>query len=173
MIWNFPLLLEADMDVSQGECPYRAAVSSFHDGELDEPRQRELQVHLRRCADCALELKRLEALSSMLDAGRLPPLSPTAQRRFRNVAAFAPQARTIRLARWLTAAAAAVFLTASIQLWIHRGDRPGGAGSGTQTVDDPRPHDPDETPIADWSRSHRTGSPASHPSTLPASAPAR
>ena len=107
-----------------------------------------MEDHVRGCPECEAELEAYGRLSRRLDPSELPRLSPESRRRLRrNV--HAAGARRLRFGRWLTAAAAAVFVVAVSQLYL-AGRHPGGATPGG----------PDARPV-----DQRTVEPATTPAT--------
>ncbi|MCD6303745.1 MAG: zf-HC2 domain-containing protein [Planctomycetes bacterium] len=104
-------------------CEYQRQLSAYYDGELPDEQAAELQRHLRQCESCRRELRRLEAISAVLVSAALGRPSREAVERWRG--AFRPaRARAIlRLARAVTAAAAAILLVCSVALW-QRWSRP-------------------------------------------------
>ncbi len=47
-------------------------LEAYHDGEVEEPRRRQIEAHLQSCASCRAELSRLQALAHLLQAAPLP-----------------------------------------------------------------------------------------------------
>ncbi len=47
-------------------------LEAYHDGELEEPRRRQVETHLRSCESCRVELGRLQTLARLLQANPLP-----------------------------------------------------------------------------------------------------
>ena len=114
-------------------CAYEPKVSAFYDGELPESERAAFEAHLAGCAICTAELERVQSLSDELRAAPQPHLTEMDKARLRQSAAV--EARRLakgdgRWARWLTAAAAAVFLVSVSQIYLtHHGT--GGQGETT------------------------------------------
>jgi len=102
-------------------CAYEPKVSAFYDGELPETERAAFEAHLAGCAICTAELERVQSLSDELRAARQPRLTEMDKARLRQTAA-AEAGRLAkgdgRWARWLTAAAAAVFLVSVSQIYL-------------------------------------------------------
>ncbi len=93
-------------------CDQANRVHGYHDGELASAERLAMEAHLGECAECRGLLRELSSLSALLaGAGR-----PDASRHF--IADLAERCRAardrnvLRLAGWLTGAAAAVLLGA-------------------------------------------------------------
>ncbi|MEI6232777.1 MAG: zf-HC2 domain-containing protein [Planctomycetota bacterium] len=91
-------------------CEWTNKLHAFHDGELAASECERVATHAAGCAVCALELDRLSRTARFLKAASIPAMRPMATLRFRERIAAD---NTARLARWLTAAAAAVILGCS------------------------------------------------------------
>ena len=95
-------------------CEQSTQLQAYYDGELGEDQRRQFEAHLRDCAPCSAKLEQLRAMSQMLRAVPLPEVPVAAMARFR--ATLQPardrwQDRSVmRLAGWLTSAAAAVLV---------------------------------------------------------------
>jgi hypothetical protein len=106
-------------------CAYEPKVSAFYDGELPEPERAAFEAHLAGCAICTAELERVQSLSDELRAAPQPRLTEMDKARLRQTAAA--EARRLakgdgRWARWLTGAAAAVFLVSMSQIYFPNRD---------------------------------------------------
>jgi anti-sigma factor RsiW len=89
-------------------CDQSANVQRYYDGELSDADRRTLEAHLIICAACAAELADLRRLSSHLSGISTPTLSNESLARLHATANVAEERGVLRLAEWLTAAAAAV-----------------------------------------------------------------
>jgi len=118
-----------------GYCQNIPKISSYHDGELPAAEAAELAAHLRQCPSCRQELERLRGLSKWLSSSPTPEIPAAALDRLRGRVQPRRDWAVLRMAKTLTAAAAAVLLVCSVLLW-----RGGDAGVG------PVP------PAADWER---------------------
>ena len=98
-------------------CENLPAVSAYHDGELPPVRARQLEDHIRQCDACREELARLEALTEWLSMAPAPEIPAGALGRLRHTVLPGRDRAALRTARTLTAAAAAVLIACSVQLW--------------------------------------------------------
>jgi anti-sigma factor RsiW len=106
-------------------CDKAAEVQAYHDRELDSARSRAIEAHVERCADCAALLAELRALSAMIADAPFPAMPDRALSRFRGAFHVAQERGMVRVAGWLTAAAA-VLLVGSLSLMHWPVDRPTG-----------------------------------------------
>jgi anti-sigma factor RsiW len=99
-------------------CPNCEQVHAYYDGELAAEQRAAFELHLQACPECQASLNELRQLSSLFAQ---IPLSEVPQRAMGRMygsfhAARARQDRGVRrLAGWMTAAAAAVLVIASIR----------------------------------------------------------
>src|SRR4051794_30112633 len=97
---------------------FEQRIAAYHDGRLDDAAAAQVEAHVRDCAACAAELRELEALSQMMAS--VPParLSQIGLARIHRAvdAVVDDQSGVIKLARWLSAAAAIVLVGASVTL---------------------------------------------------------
>jgi anti-sigma factor RsiW len=101
-------------------CEQSGNVQRYHDGELDESQRRAVEAHLVSCAACAAELEGMKRLSARLAGVSIPALSSEALARIHGNVQAVEERGVLRLAEWLTAAAAAVLAIGIIGLF--RGD---------------------------------------------------
>jgi len=113
------------------DCEREPTVGAYHDGELSGAAREAFEAHLATCPSCAAELKRVRAVSRWMEPLRRPVLSPAEKDELVTTAARAlveadadeadgmriGPGRTVRWARWVTGAAAAVFLFSVVQLF--------------------------------------------------------
>lgn len=109
-------------------------IERYYDKELSEAERAEVQTHLAGCSECATELARLNATGGFLRAGapelpKLEALSPMFARIRAGRLARMQDPRVIRLAKWLTSAAAAIMLTCGAALWTMSGQAAKGNSS--------------------------------------------
>jgi anti-sigma factor RsiW len=128
------------------DCEREPTVGAYHDGELSGAAREEFEAHLATCPSCAAELKRVRAVSRWMEPLRRPALSAAdkdelataAVRGVAEVDVDTEEAdrmrigpgRTVRWARWVTAAAAAVFLFSVVQLFRAQHLTPGDPAPG-------------------------------------------
>ncbi len=93
-------------------CEKAAQVQAYYDGELDASRSQMLEAHLEQCAQCSGLLEELHALSTLLSAAPRPDMRPQAVSRFQGAWDVARDRGMMRIAGWLTAAAAALLVGA-------------------------------------------------------------
>jgi anti-sigma factor RsiW len=95
-------------------CDRTRLMQAYHDGELSAAQADALQAHLVDCAACRAELASLQHLSRLLAAAPLVEPSQMAMQRWLQAARGAQERAIRRLAGWLTAAAAAIVLVATV-----------------------------------------------------------
>lgn len=96
-------------------CDQTQNLEAYLDGELPEAQRRSVEAHLAICAACARELARLKKLSSAL-AGYRPVLSAEALERIHEAIGQSWDIGVLRLARRISAVAAAIVLCGSLYL---------------------------------------------------------
>lgn len=106
-------------------CDQLHLIHAYHDGELSPERAGEVESHMRGCAVCEAELASLRAMSLRLRAIALPAMPVDLPARVRAKFADVPDGAALRLASWLTAAAAMV-IAASL-VWLGAGSNPTSA----------------------------------------------
>jgi anti-sigma factor RsiW len=141
----------------------------YHDDELPDDARRAVERHLAGCPACAGELAQLRALSGRLRAGPWPRLSAPDRAELRVTMAAAAEeraeardARPGRVARWLTTAAAVVFLVSASQVVLHQlstRSQPGGTPAPWQGVssEQRQPQQPDGALVPSSPRHPTTG----------------
>ena len=129
-------------------CEREVVAGPYLDGELSAAARVEFEAHLVGCATCREEVERMREVSRRLEPLRGVALSQAQKEELASVALAAADEpvlkirsnRTVRWVRWLTAAAAAVFLFSVAQLFLarHHGDTtdsPGGNGVPAWTTE--------------------------------------
>lgn len=102
-------------------CPYSLKLGVFHDGELPEEQQRELERHLAgACPMCLPELAQLRRLSALLESASWPRLSGHARQGLYRLAPNIADYTYLRIAKWTTGLAASVLLAASAWMVVHQ-----------------------------------------------------
>ena len=94
-------------------CERIEQVHAYYDGEMALSQRRELEAHLNECGECRELLAQLRRVSELIASAPLTQLPPAAMTRFEQTWFAAAQERGVmRIASWLTAAAAAVLIGA-------------------------------------------------------------
>jgi anti-sigma factor RsiW len=91
---------------------------AYHDGQLAPAARADVETHLQNCAECAALLEELRAVSRLVREAPLPEVGKVDASRLYEAWAASPQRGLLRIASWMTAAAAAV-LVGSLVLWPH------------------------------------------------------
>ena len=102
-------------------CEQSTQVHLYHDGELPAGEREALEAHLRTCDACSALLGELRSLSRLVAAAPMAQIQPDAMQRLRDARYVLPDTSVVKIAGWLTAAAAAV-LIAGLPM-LHREDR--------------------------------------------------
>ena len=100
-------------------CDQVHQVEAFYDGEMPSADRGVFAAHLARCPVCMAELDALQRLSRELAAVSIPSVSDEALARFHGTVNVAEERGVLRLAEWLTAAAAAVLVIGLTGLFKH------------------------------------------------------
>jgi anti-sigma factor RsiW len=98
-------------------CKNIPKISAYYDGELSPGEARALAQHIRQCPPCWRELQRLRALSNWLSSVPVPEIPAAALDRLRHSVQPRRDRAVLRMAKALTAAAAAVLIVCSVLLW--------------------------------------------------------
>lgn len=93
-------------------CEKIGQVQAYHDGELDAGGRVALEAHLAVCAECRALLSELQGLSSFLAQAPLAEMPQRAVSRFEGSWYEARDRGMVRVASWLTAAAAMLLVGA-------------------------------------------------------------
>ena len=109
-------------------CKHIQEVSAYYDGELPLEGRARLEAHLNRCPACALELERLRSISRLLAEHGSPQMPAAALDRLHAGLPGIRDRAVLRMARMLTAAAAAILVVCGGWLW---------SGAGTTSAEAP------------------------------------
>jgi anti-sigma factor RsiW len=94
-------------------CEKAAQIHAYHDGELPPAEREAVEAHLRGCAACGELLEDLRRVSELVAGAPMAGISPIAIARLEKSFYAARDRGVLRVASWLTAAAAAVLLAVS------------------------------------------------------------
>jgi anti-sigma factor RsiW len=138
-------------------CNQTQHVQAYYDGEMISADRAAFELHLRHCPACVLELDDLRRLSRQLAGASIPSLSKDALARLHGVVDVAEERGVLRLAEWLTAAAAAVLLIGVMGLFKHDNSHASAPDTWEQAaIAYPTDHDPTVGPdvlqLAEWMR---------------------
>ena len=97
-------------------CDRLIQVHQYHDGELPAGERDAFDAHLKSCTECQDLLTDLRGMSRMLIAAPMVGIADDAMQRLRDARYVLPDTGVLKIAGWLTAAAAAV-LIAVLPLW--------------------------------------------------------
>jgi anti-sigma factor RsiW len=89
-------------------------VHAYHDGELSPAEMAAVEAHLRDCRACAALLAELRQIAQLVAAAPMVEMPPQAMKRMQQAWWAAQDRGVLRVASWLTAAAAAVIFGAVI-----------------------------------------------------------
>ena len=98
-------------------CEFLRMVDAYHDGELSVEQRERFERHLAACGVCAAELSTLRAISRRLATGAMPKLPAETMSRLHEAASVGEERSVLRIAEWLTTAAAAVLLMGLVGLF--------------------------------------------------------
>jgi anti-sigma factor RsiW len=93
-------------------CEKTAQVQAYYDGELSPAERAAMVAHLQQCAECRDELSDLKELSELVAAAPMAAMSADAMARLQNNFTRLRDRGVMRIASWLTAAAAAILVGA-------------------------------------------------------------
>src|SRR5437016_3397453 len=106
-------------------CDNIARVHAFYDDEMSLSQRGEFEAHLQTCGDCRQLLAELRRTSALIASAPLAEMPPAVMARLTNtwhsVREQASERGVMRIAGWLTAAAAAVLIGALL-VWPHPRD---------------------------------------------------
>jgi anti-sigma factor RsiW len=113
-------------------CERARQLSAYYDGELPEDEQNAMRQHLLECPFCRQELRVLKATSGFLREGAKIPVPERLRARLHKPGRYVREVVVLRVARRLTAMAAAVLLVAGV--WLSQ--TTAGSASGTVLLQD-------------------------------------
>jgi anti-sigma factor RsiW len=110
-------------------------IHAYYDGELAPRERAAVELHLTECADCRELLADLQSVSQFIASAPMVDMPPQAMKRMQQAWWAAQDRGVLRIASWLTAAAAAVIFAAVIFSPSQRPDATlATAGSNWQMV---------------------------------------
>jgi len=138
-------------------CDRTKLVEAFYDGEMNAADREAFETHLKTCGECQDELNHLRRISLQFANASIPSLSNDALARFHRAVNVAEERGVLRLAEWLTAAAAAVLVIGITGLFRHDTTHASAPDTWEQAaVAYPADHDPtvqsDVLQFAEWMR---------------------
>ncbi|HEX8520747.1 MAG TPA: zf-HC2 domain-containing protein [Tepidisphaeraceae bacterium] len=95
-------------------CSRSSEIQAYYDGELSVEQRESVERHVRECGECAALLEDLPGLSNLLSTVPLSEMRSGAERRLYGAWNKTTDRGVLRIAGWLTAAAAAVLVGASL-----------------------------------------------------------
>jgi anti-sigma factor RsiW len=98
-------------------CPYTERISPYYDGEVAAAEAATVSRHLEHCPECAAELKRLGALSALLQKTSAPAGADVMARLHRRLEIMQRNQMVQRFAEVCTALAASVLILCG-SLWV-------------------------------------------------------
>src|SRR5882672_4286610 len=138
-------------------CDQINRVEAFYDGEMNAADHEAFAAHLKDCAACNEELAYLRRISSEMAAASIPAVSKDALARFHGAVNVAEERGVLRLAEWLTVAAAAVLVIGLTGLFKHDTTHASAPDAWEQAaIAYPTDHDPtvgsDVLQLTEWMR---------------------
>ena len=131
-------------------CERIEQVHAYYDGELALSQRREVEAHLNDCAECRELLAELRRVSALLTSAPLADLPADAMTRFQQSWFAAAQDRGVmRIAGWLTSAAAAILIGALLIRPTSRGGDDGLTSAFNPTLQAVAMSPPTDTRIVD------------------------
>ena len=144
-------------------CGETIFVETYYDDEMDAAERVAFEQHLKTCADCREELGHLRRISIGLSKLSIPGLSESAMARFHGAVNVAEERGVLRLAEWLTAAAAAVLAVGLLGLFKNEKTHASAPDAWEQAaIAYPTDHDPTVQPdvlqLTEWMHTDLSGS---------------
>src|SRR5687767_3999349 len=144
------------------QCEQTEKVAAYHDGEMDAGPRAAFEAHLIACGVCAGELDELRRLSARLLMAEIPAVSAAGMKRFHGAVTVNEERGVLRLAEWLTAAAAALLLVGITGLFRSETTHASAPATWEQAavaypVDAEAPGRAEMVQIAEWIRTDLSG----------------
>ena len=102
-------------------CDNITRVHAFYDDEMSLSQRGEFEAHLQTCGDCRQFLAELRRTSALIAAAPLAEMPPAVLARLTSTWDSVRDRGVMRIAGWLTAAAAAI-LVGALLVWPHPRD---------------------------------------------------
>ena len=118
-------------------CDRLDEIHAYHDGELPAAERRAVDAHLASCPACSELLNELRAVSQFVTAAPMAEISSAAMQRLRDVRYILPDRGVLKIAGWLTAAAAAVLISALLYFPREQSSENVASGNASADVLDP------------------------------------
>ncbi|MEO6435023.1 MAG: hypothetical protein ABIP55_04585 [Tepidisphaeraceae bacterium] len=112
-------------------CEHTTQVHRYHDGYLTAQAREEVEVHLAACGECAALLADLRRLSQVIASTSRAQLPADALIRLREARQVTRDRGVLRIATWLTAAAASLMLATLLIRPTEQTDLRGATASAT------------------------------------------
>jgi anti-sigma factor RsiW len=101
-------------------CEHTPQIHAYYDGQLSPEAVEQVQAHLQSCPVCAAEYEALNQVSNLFSDESLPEMTPLMLAQVHQRVDQRMNARlehgVMRLAQWLSAAAATILVVSSLQL---------------------------------------------------------
>jgi predicted anti-sigma-YlaC factor YlaD len=101
-------------------CENSRYIDAYYDGEMFGEDLTRFEEHLSQCLACRTELQELQKLSELISRAEIPSISDEAMDRLHEHAEMSGEMTLLRIAEWLTAAAAAVLVVGLLVLFWER-----------------------------------------------------
>ena len=134
-------------------CDRAHEVHAYYDGELAPSGRAAVEAHLKDCADCRELLADLRSVSKLVAAAPMVDVTPQAMKRMQQAWWAAQDRGVLRVASWLTAAAAAIIF--AVVMWTPgptqrtEGMPPGTLASLMQRADYVEPDEAQQSEVVD------------------------
>lgn len=97
------------------KCSQAIQIHRYHDGELSAAARRGVEEHLLTCVECGDLLADLRRLSALIESAAPAEAPAAVLRRLHDMPRTVREQGVLRVAGWLTAAAAAVLIAALVK----------------------------------------------------------
>ncbi|MGE5609961.1 MAG: anti-sigma factor family protein [Bacillota bacterium] len=101
-------------------CENNRHLDAYYDGELFGEDLARFEAHLSECLPCRTELQELQKLSELISRVEIPSIPSETMDRLHDYAEMSGEMTVLRIAEWLTAAAAAILVVGLLVLFWER-----------------------------------------------------